>query len=207
MVKKAQKINSVNTGLVYVFTGDGKGKTSAALGTALRAVGNGMTVAWVAWYKQISWRMSEIDGLEKLGVHVFLMGKGFHLTIKNQKSKVKTTGQNIKTAKVGEHGLVVDTASQDEHQLAAEFALEKAMELVGKVDVLILDEVNNAVEDKLINLIGLITLISQRKQTHLILTGRSAHSKIIELADLVSEIQKIKHPYDKGELAVKGLDF
>lgn len=197
-----KKINIKNTGLVYVFTGDGKGKTSAALGTALRAVGNGMTVAWVAWYKQASWRMSEIDGLEKLGVQVFLMGKGFHIKVENVQNAHK-----VKTAKVGNDGIVVDTEGETEHVQAAKAALAKAGEFVGEVDVLILDEVNNAVEDSLINLIDLINLISKRSKTHLILTGRGVHPRIVTLADLVSEIQKIKHPYDKGELAVKGLDF
>lgn len=196
-----------NQGLVYVFTGDGKGKTSTALGTAMRAAGNGMTVAWVAWYKQASWKMSEVISLEKLGVKVYLMGKGFHLKIKSQKSKIIITNQNVKIARVGEDGLVVDVASETEHEQAAVMALEKAMELVGNVDVLVLDEVNNAVDDSLIDLNILIHLVSSRKKTHLILTGRNASSEIIALADLVTEMKKIKHPYDKGDLAVKGLDF
>ena len=70
-----------------------------------------------------------------------------------------------------------------------------------------LDEVNNAVHDKLIDLIDLINLISKRGKTHLILTGRNADKKMIELADLVTEMTKIKHPFDKGIKAVKGLDY
>ena len=200
---------------MYVFTGEGKGKTSAALGTALRAIGNGMSVAWVAWYKQASWRMSEVTALEKLGIQVFLMGKGFYISGRESRLRQGFGGQAvggsrdkaIKTAKVGDQGMVVDTASQAEHKQAAEDALVKAQELIGEVDVLILDEVNNAVEEGLIKITAVTDLISKRGKTNVIMTGRSAHSKVIELADLVTEMKKVKHPYDKGDLAVKGLDF
>ena len=64
-------------GLMYVFTGEGKGKTSAALGVSLRAASEGMRVAWVSWYKQSSWGLSEVAGLEKLGVKVYMIGEGF----------------------------------------------------------------------------------------------------------------------------------
>jgi cob(I)alamin adenosyltransferase len=192
-------------GLVYVFTGEGKGKTSAALGTAMRAVGAGMRVAWVAWYKQPGWKLSEIVSLEKLGVKVYLMGKGFH--IGSRESGVGSRVKTVKTAKVGVNGMVADTASEEEHRQAAQEALKKAGSLVGKVDVLVLDEVNNALADRLIDLIGLIDLISKRGKTHLILTGRNVRSEIIGMADVVSEMKKIKHVYNKGTLAIRGLDF
>jgi cob(I)alamin adenosyltransferase len=182
----------MRSGLVYIFTGEGKGKTSAAIGTAVRAVGAGMKVSWVAWYKQASWKLTEVELLEKLGVKVFLVGKGFHMP--------------TKTAPVGDQ-IVVDTATEEEHKEAARKALEKAYKLLDKIDVLILDEVNNAVKDRLINLIELIDLISKRGKTHLILTGRGADPEIIKLADLVTEMKKIKHPYDNGNLAIRGLDF
>jgi cob(I)alamin adenosyltransferase len=85
--------------------------------------------------------------------------------------------------------------------------LEKAKELMGKVDLLILDEVNNAVDDGLINLTDLIGLISNRKRTHIIITGRNARAGLVEAADLVTEMKKVKHPYDSGKLAIRGLDF
>ena len=109
-------------------------------------------------------------------------------------------------ASVGE-GKVIDTASEQEHKEAAQAALQKARELIGKVDVLVLDEVNYAVHDRLVSLIDIIDLISKRGKTHLILTGRNAHSRIIAKADLVTEMTKVKHPFDKGKLAIKGLDF
>ena len=191
----------MQSGLVYVFTGEGKGKTSAAVGTAVRAVAVGMKVAWVAWYKQASWKLAEIETLKKLGVDVYLLGKGFHINkIKNRKSK-------IKTADIAAGAKVVDAASDEEHAQAAEAALNKAEELVKSADLLIMDEVNNAIADKLIQVSQVLQVLQGRKNTHIILTGRDAHSEIIEAADLVTEMKKIKHPYDAGRLAVRGLDF
>jgi cob(I)alamin adenosyltransferase len=192
----------MQNGLVYIFTGDGKGKTSAAIGVAVRAVGAGMNVGWVGWYKQASWKLAEKEILEKLGVEVHLMGKGFHLERQAINDK-----RQVKTAKLGESGVVVDTAMEAEHKKAAEEALEQAGRLIGKVDLLVMDEINNAVKDGLITLITLIDLISKRGKTHIILTGRDADQEVIKIADLVTEMKKIKHPYDLGKLAVRGLDF
>jgi cob(I)alamin adenosyltransferase len=185
----------MNQGLVYVFTGGGKGKTSAAVGTAIRAAGAGMRVGWVAFYKQESWKLSELDPLKRWGVQVYLMGKGFHL--QNQ----------AKSVKVGIDSRVIDTATEAEHKQAAEEALMQAGKLIKDMDLLVLDEVNNAVDDHLIDLSDLTDLISKRKQTHLVLTGRDAKPEIVKIADLVTDMKKIKHPYDKGKLAVKGLDY
>lgn len=165
-------------GLVYVFTGDGKGKTSSALGVAVRAASAGLKVGWVSWYKEkVLPARFNIEGVE-----MYAIGKGFYK-------------------------LPEDHASPAEHKQAAVTALRQAEKLLKKVDVLVLDEVNNAVQDKLINLIDLINLISKRGKTHIILTGRNANKKIIELADLVTEMKKVKHPFDKGIKAVKGLDY
>ena len=166
-------------GLVYVFTGDGKGKTSAALGVAVRAVCAGKKVGWGSWYKKkvLPTRMFLAGKLE-----MYAIGKGFYQ-------------------------LPGDKATPEEHKRAAAAALKQAEKLLKTVDVLVLDEVNNAVHDKLIDLIDLINLISKRGKTHLILTGRNADKKMIELADLVTEMTKIKHPFDKGIKAVKGLDY
>ena len=170
-------------GLVYVFTGDGKGKTSAAFWTGVRAALRGMKVAAIQWYKEAAWPTAEQKISQKLpNFKVYLMGKGFYK-------------------------LPTDHASRAEHVKAAQEALGLAGKLVDKVDVLILDEVNNAVHDKLINLIDLIDLISKRGNTHLILTGRGADKKIIVIADLVTEMKKIKHPFDQGKKAVRGLDY
>ncbi len=225
--------------LVYVFGGEGKGKTSAALGIVMRAVGSGMRVGWVAWYKQESWGLSELPILKRLGVEVFMLGRGFYLKetqnselktqnsnfrtqtleLKTQKSKLNSQNAKVKgrardlklkTAPVGKMGQrVVDLASIEEHVGAAKAALEKARELVsgGEYDLVVMDEVNNAVTDKLIELSDLLELIEQRRKTHLVLTGREVSAAVAAEADLVTECKKIKHPYDEGRLAVRGLDY
>jgi cob(I)alamin adenosyltransferase len=217
----------MSEGLVYIFTGEGKGKTSAAIGTAVRAVGAGMKVGWVSWYKQESWKLSELKPLRKLGVEVWLMGEGFYIgkgdpsiVVKHAVSRrtqddsldllsisSESTKGDVKMAKAGRDGVVVDGASQGEHVKAAREAMKKARELVGKVDMLVLDEVNNAAGDRLIKLIELTKLIEDRGKTHLILTGRGVAPEVVKLADLVTECKKVKHPYDKGKLAVRGVDF
>jgi len=168
-------------GLVYVFTGDGKGKTSAALGVAVRAASNGMRVGWVSWYKEKKWPISEMK-LKLKNLKMYWLGEGFFR-------------------------LPTDHASPKDHKDAAQNALKQAEKLLPKVDVLVLDEVNNAVKDKLINLNDLMDLISKRGKTHLILTGRGATRRVLVGADLVTECKKIKHPFDKGLKAVKGLDY
>lgn len=187
-------------GLVYIFTGNGKGKTSAALGTALRAVGNGWKVDWVAWYKNSQWRMSEYQ-VALPGLSMFALGKGFYI------QQPETVIRDIKVASVHQ-AKVVDTAAVDEHKLAAQAALQFARErLETKPDVLILDEVCNAISDGLLEETAVLNLLKQRGETHLVLTGRSASPKLQDSADLVSEIVSRKHPYDQGKLAVAGLDF
>jgi len=168
-------------GLVYVFTGEGKGKTSAALGVAVRAASNGMEVGWVSWYKEKKWPISEMN-LKLKNLKMYWLGEGFYK-------------------------LPTDHASSKEHQQAAEAALKMAEKLLGKVEVLVLDEVNNAVADHLIDLNYLTDLINKRGRTHLVLTGRDASRRVLEGADLVTEMKKIKHPFDKGIKAVKGLDY
>jgi cob(I)alamin adenosyltransferase len=194
---------AMRQGLVYVFTGEGKGKTSAAIGTAVRAIGAGMQVVWIGFYKEASWRLSEVEPLRKLGIEVWLMGKGFLIA----EARGKRQEVRFKIAEIAGGQKVVDVASEAEHKGAAEEALAKARELMGNADLLVLDEVNNALQDKLINLIDLIDLILLRKQTHLVLTGRGANPEIVKLADLVTDMRKVKHPYDNGKLAVRGLDF
>jgi len=179
MRKKSEK----RQGLVYVFTGDGKGKTSAAIGVGVRAALSGMRVAMVCWYKEVKWQVSELELPKKIkNFEIFLSGKGFYK-------------------------LPTDHVTLKEHKKKAGEALKKANDLVDKVDVLILDEVNNAIKDGLIDLSDLIDLISKRGETHLILTGRRVSKKIVEMADLATEMKKIKHPFDHGVKAVKGLDF
>ena len=209
------------TGLIYIFTGDGKGKTSAGLGTAVRAVGNNMKVAWVAWYKESAWGISEYALSQYLPEDKFqmhLLGRGFHIKSgskeagkQGSKEVIKVVenslGDTIKVADIEGGQKVVDDSSDLEHELAAQAALDKATELISKVDVLVLDEICNAMDDGLVEVQKVLDLLAKRGACHVVLTGRNVKPELIEAADLVSRVEKVKHPYDYGKLAVKGLDY
>jgi cob(I)alamin adenosyltransferase len=184
------------SGLVYVFTGEGKGKTSASLGVATRALLLDHQVAWIAFYKQESWGLAESKLRHKFAnLEMSFGGKGFHM--------------ESKIARVGNKGhVVVDTASEDEHQASAAQCLVQAQRaLTRKPFLLVLDEALNAVSDGLVGEDEVASIIAERGETHIILTGRGLTPGLSEMADLVTECVKIKHPYDVGTLAVPGLDF
>lgn len=183
--------------MIYIFTGDGKGKTSAALGIATRAICAGLKVAWISWYKNSDWDISEKNLPKFLPINFFLMGEGFYIKGEQKKKSLNKGGQ------------VSDTSTLENHKKAAQTALKKAQSLLSsnKYNVLILDEFNTALADKLLSFSQAKNLLTQKTKTHLILTGRKASKKLTDLANLVSEIKKIKHPYDFGIKAIKGLDF
>lgn len=193
------------TGLVYVFTGDGKGKTSAALGVATRCLLLGKQVVWVAFYKQESWGLAEAKLKDKFAnLDMEFVGRGFHIANPEQ------TKGRVKLASVGKGARVVDTASEQEHKEAAGEAIVKARQkLDRKPFLLVLDEVLNAVSEGLLESKRVRELLDNRGETHVVLTGRSGEpaKKLLEEANLVTECKKIKHPYDHGLLAVAGLDF
>jgi len=170
-------------GLVQIFTGDGKGKTSAALGTALRALGHGLRV-YFAFFMKGAYPSGERNILSKL--------------------------PNVNIASFGSGKFVNPADIKPEEIEQARQVLAKAREamLSGKYDLVVLDEVNVAVAWKLVELDEVIKFIKDKPQNvELILTGRQADTKLIELADLVTELVKIKHPYDEGIKARKGIDY
>jgi cob(I)alamin adenosyltransferase len=173
-------------GMVMIFTGDGKGKTTAALGIALRAVGRGWRVLMIQFGKG-GWHYAELDSSKRLApeFEIAPMGLGFFK-------------------------ILDDTHSEAEHRAAAENALRYAREKMnsGEYDLLILDEINGTIAGGLVALQDVLELLDARpKDLNLILTGRYADAEIIERADLVTEMREIKHPYQKGVLAQKGIDF
>ena len=173
-------------GLVIVYTGGGKGKTTAALGMALRAVGYGHKVCMIQFIKG-SWHYGEIDSSKRLTPEFELIpaGKGFV-------------------------GIIDDTSPKEEHEKYAEEAIKICQEkiLSEKYDLIILDEINYAVNLGLINLKSVTELIKSKPQKlDLVLTGNHAKQEIIELADLVTEMKEIKHPFQSGIKAKKGIDF
>lgn len=178
--------NVSNGGIVIVYTGNGKGKTTASLGVALRAVGHGLKVCMVQFIKG-EWHYGELNSLKKLepDFELIVAGKGFI-------------------------GIIDDDHAFEEHVRAAETALdivEQKMSL-DIFDIIILDEINYAVHLGLLNLGEVMNIVKNRpKHLSLILTGNYACDEIISLADLVTEMKEIKHPYKKGIKAKRGIDF
>ncbi len=173
-------------GLLLVNTGNGKGKTTAALGTVLRAVGYQWKVSIIQFMKG-TWHYGELDGIKLLSDYVKLrpLGKGFYK-------------------------ILDDSATEEEHREAAVLALQEAEKemLSGEYQLIVLDEVLVAVMVGLLSEEELLAFIEKRPaDMHVILTGRGATKKVMELADLVTEMKEIKHPYQKGILAQKGIDF
>jgi cob(I)alamin adenosyltransferase len=173
-------------GLVIVFTGDGKGKSSAALGITLRAYGHKMYVSFVQFVKSQS-DTGESRAAERLApeIEFVSLGKGF----------VNCFG---------------DTSPLDEHKRAAAEALTAARQRIQSAswNIVVLDEINVAVKLGLVDVKDVLDLVrSKPPGLHLILTGRDAHPDIIAAADLVTEMRDIKHPYDTGVPAQEGIDY
>ena len=173
-------------GLVIVYTGGGKGKTTAALGMALRAVGYGHKVCMIQFIKG-SWHYGEMDSSKKLAPEFELVaiGKGFV-------------------------GILDDTSPKEDHEKYAEEAIKicKDKILSETYDLIILDEINYAVNLGLINIKSVMDLIKLKpKKLDLVLTGNHAKEEILKLADLVTEMKEIKHPFQSGIKAKKGIDF
>ena len=174
---------SATRGLVYIFTGDGKGKTSAALGVAIRALGQGLRV-YIAYFMKGDYPYGERHILSAL--------------------------PNVNFASFGSLEFVDPANVKPEEIEQARQALAAAREamLSGNYDLVILDEVNVAVAWKLVELDEVIKFINDKPQNvELILTGRQADTELVKLADLVTEMLKIKHPYDEGIMARKGIDY
>lgn len=184
-------MNSKRKGLTIVYTGDAKGKTSAALGAAMRALGHGWKVLMIQFFKG-DWPVvyGELELAKRLypQFEVLQLGRGF----------VKIMG---------------DKKPFEEHVEAAQAAMKLTRERVfsGQYDVVILDEINYALgymDFKLVELADVLDLIKTKPpELHLILTGRNAHPQVIELADLVTEMKEIKHPMKKGIPAQQGIDY
>ncbi|WP_027717137.1 cob(I)yrinic acid a,c-diamide adenosyltransferase [Desulfovirgula thermocuniculi] len=169
-------------GLVLVFTGNGKGKTTAALGMGLRAWGQGMKVLVLQFIKG-GWKYGELAAAARLspGFEIRQLGEGFTW--------------------VGE---------EEAHRQAARAALEEAKKAIdeGGCDLLILDEILYALKFGLVSLEEVIDLIDRKpSHLHLVLTGRDAPPEVIEKADLVTEMREVKHHYQKGVKAQRGIEF
>jgi len=173
-------------GLTIVYTGKGKGKTTAALGIALRATGYKKKICMIQFIKG-SWHYGEMESSKRLEpeFEMVAIGKGFV-------------------------GIIDDKSPKEDHQKIAKEAIRISNEKIqsGKYDIVILDEINYAVNLNLISLDDVLDLIkSKPENVDLVLTGNYAKEEVIEAADLVTEMKEIKHPFQKGIKAKKGIDF
>lgn len=191
-----------------MYYGDGKGKTTAAMGLAVRALGRGLKVHIIQFIKG-TWTTGEMEPLIRLGAGFEQMGKGFYK-------------------------MMDDKLPPEEHMKAARNGLERAFELIAchpelveglpseentkevvrqahhdnRVDVLILDEILRAVQEGLLSQDDCYQLINSKPpELHLVMTGHTVWSELLERADMVSEMKKVKHPFDQGILAQIGVDF
>lgn len=168
-------------GLLIVITGNGKGKSTSGFGTIARAVGHGLNAAVVQYIKG-TWACGERSLLENAGVSFDVMATGFTWNTQDKAHDI--------------------TAAQKVWQRS------KALLKDNNVDVVLLDELTYMVAYKYIDLDEVISALNNRpKDQHVIITGRGCHRAIIDLADTVSEVQSIKHAFDNGIKAQKGIDW
>lgn len=185
-VKITKLIPKERKGLVVVITGHGKGKTTAALGIAVRACGHNMRVCIIQFMKGDLYA-GEWDGVKKMSCSVELIptGKGFC-------------------------GIQGNPYPYEEHRKNAQDAIRLANQKMqsGQYDILILDEINNALHLKLVDLDQVLEIIrSKPPLMHLVLTGRDANPQVIELANTVSEIRELKHAYREDIEPQPGIDY
>ncbi len=178
-------MQDIRRGLIIVNTGPGKGKTTAAMGTALRAVGQGMRVLMLQFLKG-SWHYGELDAVQAFGEKFVMkqMGRGF----------VKVGAEKPDPEDVR---MVEETWNQSAEAI-----------LSGQWDVVILDEINYAISYGMLDP-GKVaeTLRKKPEMVHVILTGRNAHPTIVDLADTVTEMRQVKHAYEKGVMAQRGIEY
>jgi cob(I)alamin adenosyltransferase len=172
-------------GLILINTGPGKGKTTAAMGTALRAVGNGMRVLMLQFLKG-SWHYGELDAVKAFGDNFVMkqMGRGF----------VKVGG--------------AETDPEDIRLVEAAWSDAREAIYSGEWDMVVLDEINYAIGYGMLDAAIVADALRGRPEmVHVILTGRNAHPLLVELADTVTEMREVKHAYQKGILAQRGIEY
>lgn len=176
----------IDKGLIIIYYGNGKGKTTAALGVALRAIGYNHNVCMIQFIKG-EWDYGELYSSNKLkpNFELIVTGKGFI-------------------------GIIDDDHLIEEHIQSSKNALKIAREKISsnKYNTIILDEINYALKLNLITEKEVIDLLdSKPTELNIIMTGNYLPDKILEIADLVTEMKEVKHPYKKGIKAKKGIDF
>ena len=175
-------------GLVHIYTGEGKGKTTAALGLAVRAAGSGLRVLFVQFFKEEAAESGEKDFLRALEGH------NIELVRSNCRHPMFTGARTD------------EAAVREDVARVFEAAREKA--LSGKVDMVVLDEAVSAINGGWLDLGGVLEFLDTRPaDVEVALTGRSAPVELVKMADYVTEMLKIKHPFDQGVAARKGIEY
>jgi len=170
--------------MIIIYYGNGKGKTTAALGLALRASGYKKKILFVQFIKSPKSITGEDKSLKKIP---HLVHKKFGL---------------------GFVGILGDRQALNAHRKSAESGLKFIKSNLPKFDLIICDEILGAIKGKLIEISDVVELIfTIEKSQHLVLTGRPKFKKLIDLSDLVTEVKEIKHPYRQGKIAVCGIDY
>ena len=172
-------------GLIIVHIGNGKGKTTAAMGMALRATGHDFKVLMIQFIKG-SWHYGELDATKRLRpyLEILPLGEGF-----------------IRVGKQGPY-------AKDVRAVTEAWGFCKKKIASDEYDMIILDELNYVIDYQLLPPEEVLEAIKAKPdRLHLVLTGRNAHPEIIEIADLVTEMKEIKHPFQKGVNAQKGIEF
>lgn len=170
-------------GLVIVYTGNGKGKTTAALGQAVRAAGHGMKVCIIQFIKG-SWRYGELEAFKRFDdlIDFHVMGKGFTWKSENLE-------EDKKIARKG-------------------WQMAQAAIASGQYQVIILDELTYLAKYNMIDTQALVDVLSGRPDSlHVVVTGRDAPQELLDIADLVTEMKAVRHPYTSGIKAQKGIEF
>jgi cob(I)alamin adenosyltransferase len=171
-------------GLILVYTGDGKGKTTAAIGLALRAAGQGMRVLILQFMKRNT-KIGELKALVKSGLPITLRQYGRRVFFRTRTCE-----------------------PMDIHRAHQGLEAFKSAVQSNAYDLIILDEINMAVYFGLLDIAEVVAALAQKPpQLHLVLTGRNADPKLIEMADLVTEMRDIKHHYRQGVHAQPGIEF
>lgn len=172
-------------GLLMVNTGDGKGKTTAAIGVMVRAAGRGLKCCMIQFMKASTDRYGEHESLEKLGVEVHTMGAGFTWDTKDKAVDIKTSEDTW--------ALCVEKMRSEEY------------------DLLVFDELVYVLDYKFLDVNAVLEEVkgfrAKQPHLHIIMTGRNAPPELVEAADLVTEMKEIKHPFHAGIYAQQGIEF
>ena len=172
-------------GLLMVNTGDGKGKTTASIGLMVRAAGRGLKCCMIQFMKSKTDRYGEHESLEKLGIEVHTMGAGFTWDTKDNSLDI--------------------TTSRETWDVCVEKLRSK------EYDLLVFDELVYVLDYKFLDIDEVLNVINEvridQPHLHIVMSGRNAPEKLIEAADLVTEMKEIKHPFHAGIYAQQGIEF